>query len=182
MSGGIGLTVADGDLWRTEMTGQGFLSMSEPRGAVQAAVTAVTQELRVSAIPLAAGMVVTNIHWNASVAGTSVTAGWGVLYAKDGTRLGISADDATLFTAAAAFRTAALASTYTVPTTDLYYAGYLVVFTGTAPQISRTASVSNLFDPVGSGKRGAAVMASQTSPPASATFTASGTRIWVGAS
>lgn len=172
------------DRYQDLVTGQGMIAESFNRMSASASqTTTVTQELRGAAVGLRAGDVVTNINFLVAVAGTSYTIGRVGLYKKDGTLLASCANDTTIFTATAGMRTVALSAAYTVPTDDLYYPCYLGVFTGTAAQLMRGTSLSNALAGIGSGAGGGVAQTGQADLPSpSASFTVSGTAIWIAVS
>jgi hypothetical protein len=114
---------------------------SLPLGRLQTTsnLTALTSGVMTSvAIPLQAGDVVTNLTFvsGATAAGTP-TAWWFALYDTSSTPalLRQTADQTTTAWAANTVKTVALATTYTVPTTGVYYAAVMVTAT-TAPTLA----------------------------------------------
>lgn len=163
-------------------TTRGFITESFPGVSNVTTLTLVTGELRGALVGLRAGDVVTNVHFNVTTAGTSVTVGRAGVYSTAGVLLASCANTTTIWTDTAGMRTVALTTPYSVTADGGYFVCFLPVFSGTAPQVSRGASTSNQAVGVNGGVSGAAFQGSQADLPAPATFAASGTVPWIAVS
>lgn len=132
--------------------------------------TPTSGTLRLAAIPLQAGMVITSIGFvsntTALVLGTSPHF-WVALY--DGSRnlLRQSTDNTSAAWAASSALATALSSTYTIPTSGLYYIGLLVAMTGgTMPTVCATNNTSILtgIAPILSGSSTSSLAGSAPDP------------------
>lgn len=170
------------DPYSLKLRASGLIAESCDRTLSPGSFAFTSQSFQGAAIPLMAGQVVTNLHVCVTIAGTNVTVGRLGLYSKAGAVLASCANDTTIWTATAGMRTVQMTAAYTVPADDIYYGCGLAVFTGTAPSIVKGVALSNALAAVGSGSPLGVNQAGQADLPSPATFVASGSEIWVGAS
>jgi hypothetical protein len=110
------------------------------RSAVVGNTSALTTAVMTSvALPLVAGQVVTNLTFvSATTATNTPTNWWFALYSPAGALLRQTADQTSTAWGANTVMTKALATTYTVPTTGVYYAAVMVKAT-TPPTLAGVA-------------------------------------------
>lgn len=160
-----------------------FTARYEPAGALASTLdrrlvnttvlTALTSgTLRLNALYLTAGTVVTSLTFMAGTAGTGVTGRWFALYSGAGNKLRVTADDATTW-ATGATLTLPLASTYTAPTDGIYYAAICEVATTTCTALRGVSGNSNTMGlPPVLAANGSAGLTTASTAPTSTTMTA----------
>lgn len=159
------------------------ISETFPRGisGVGVAIGLTSGLLRMTAIPLQAGQVVTTLG---VMSGTTAAAGsthcWFGLWTPARGLAGVTNDD----TAAAPWasntlKTLALATPYTVPTTGLYYLGCVVV-ASTTPSLTGITSTTQLngLAPILSGTSDAALTDPASAPATAAALTTTATTVY----
>lgn len=120
----------------------GALAETFPRGAganFQALSALTSGTLRMVAIPLLERMPIASIAVTSVGAATTPTNQWFGLFDGNRVALRLTADDTTTAWAGNTTKTLALTSTYTVPTSGLYYIGILVV-AATPPTLAGSSS------------------------------------------
>lgn len=159
----------------------GFISEAYMASNATANFTLVTQQIMGSNIGLLAGDVVTNVHYNHTTQGTSVTLARVGIYDTSATPTLVAscASDTTIVDSAASMKTVPLTTPYTVTETGAYTVCLLAVFTGTAPTITRAAgTVANQLSGVGSGTYRCFVKTSQADLPATISWANSANHFW----
>lgn len=175
------------DRERVNLTARGLISESYPILSAGAGVIPTTGSangsLVGSLIPLVAGDVITNIVVYVTVTGASLTLVKLGLYDKTGVFLKASADVDTSFNSGTGYKVIALSSTYTVTTTDGYYAAYVGFGSGaTGPTLMRGTGTVGTAAAVGSGVRGSMAVASQTDMSGNITPSTAEAAFWFGVS
>lgn len=137
-----------------------------------------------SLVGLYAGEVVSKILFSVTQAGTSTapTHFYGYLASTAGVKLAATADSASSGQlTAAGIGSLSFSSAFTVVTTGVYFAGLLQVgaFAGNALQVSRIGNATGAGQAFGSNPAYAVAQTGQTDIPASFTFSASDTSVWV---
>jgi hypothetical protein len=107
----------------------GDITSSIPRSATENAAGAyiATGVLKMTALALKAGDVVTGLEYAFGAQAVSLTGRWVALFDSARVRLAVSADDATALATNQTFRMAFASGAYTIPTDGLYYAGIVEV-------------------------------------------------------
>ena len=125
-----------------------------PRQLTTGNTAGTTGRLKTGLIYLTAGQVVSNIRFvTATTAGSSLTGTWGGIFTISGTTLTLVAATAqqslstmaatTVFTWPIATIASGSSSTYTVPTSGIYYVGFCI--TGTPPTTVSTTLANGLY-------------------------------------
>lgn len=137
------------------------------RSLASGSINLVSGTLMLTAIPLRAGQVVTNLSFISTGTPAGTPTHWFfALYSQALALLGQTADQVAAAWAANTLKTLALAAPYTVPTTGVYYAGVMVAAT-TPPTIAggptMQAGVSTLV-PLLTGNSSAGLVATAPGP------------------
>lgn len=121
----------------------GAVAETFPRGGTALGTVSVLTSgtLRLVAIALAAGRVVTSITFTSIGAASAPTNQWFGLFSSARVALGLSADDTSTAWGANATKTLALTAPFTVTTSGLHYLG-LMVAAGTPPTLAGITSTS----------------------------------------
>jgi hypothetical protein len=191
LTGGGALT---GDV---TITNPGADSYFKPTGSIRETFTRIgnlpanqgtalaSGQLQFSAILLIAGEVVTSITvLSGSVAAVTPTNQWFGLYDASGNMLRQTSDDTTTAWAALTQKTLSLTSTYTVPTTGLYYVGIMVA-AATVPGllcINGNTTVTFVAPAVCGRDTTHTGLTTPASGPATATISANANQVWAWAS
>jgi hypothetical protein len=166
-------------------------TISREQGAGNTSVSMTTGQLLVCSTSLHAGQVISNITWmTAATAAVTPTHWWYVLLDGSLNLLAVTADQTTAAMAANTVLTLAVAtiasgsaSSYTVPTSGLYYVGVMVT-AGTMPNFMAAPGATTTGG-VAPAKCGTST-GSLTTPPAfpftGAAITAKGANAWAGLS
>lgn len=165
---------------------EGFISQNWWRGYGAASLTPTAQDVRGNLLALRKGDVITNLHYFVNTIGATpgnLTHGQLALFDSTGTRVGITADNATPFTTNS-IKTIAMTATYTVKNDGVFYVanwfdqsaanGIGSTLRGFQPSIA--------FTPVGSGLPLGVLMTGQASMPSTLTLTAALQIGWAGVS
>jgi hypothetical protein len=153
------------------------LAESVPRHIASAVITTGSGALNLIALGLSAGQVVTNLSfYSQGTALDTPTHWWFALYDSAMTLLRQTADQLTAAWPATTKKTLALSSTYTVPTTGLYYAGICVIANNalglagcTNPAAAIAAETPVLCGRSNTGLTGGTAPPTATAPSAAAT-------------
>lgn len=156
----------------------GAMAETAPRAvATLATVSALTSgTLRLVAIALAAGQVVTSVRFTSIGAATTPTNQWFGLFDSSRAALRLTADDTTTAWGANASKTLALSSPYTVATSGLYYLGLMVAAAAvpTLVGISSTSIATGITPILAGNSSDAGLTAPPALPFAAGALTASG--------
>lgn len=160
--GGISLPAAEPAI---KASGQAIVAQTHDRVIAASSLASTSGELRVSAIALVAGQVVTNLLCIVGLAGAGMTHGYLCLYSVANPRLALSADSPTSFQGTGLI-TLAMTVAYTVPATGLYYAGFLGTTGTSMPNIvGVTNGTTAATIAVGTGSAPMTHQTGLTSPP-----------------
>jgi len=144
-----------------------------PVWGANAVYTTVASNMRLTAVYLTAGQQVTNLTFFGIGAGSGLSTAWGGLFTLASgsgssgvtTLVAATATQSISTTSATAFATWALSSPYTVPSTGLYYVGFL--FAGTSPTFPTLAGASSQISAVLNTPRPSAqITTAPATPPA----------------
>jgi hypothetical protein len=159
------------------LAAQGLISQSFDRALAAWPATPHSDQLHLVGVPLLKGQTVSKITVGLAGAGSGVTDGWLVLYDADGNLLARSDDSGTAFESTGLV-TLPMQHPYTVPTSGLYYAGFLTTAT-TEPDFIGTAFPAAGFEgAIGSGDRRSGQEMGQSSPPDTAALS-DGSSTWM---
>lgn len=161
------------------MSGVGLIAETVPRAHVITQQIMIDGTVYFGAIGLSAGDVVTRLSINVTTGATVASLSKVGLYASDGTRLAVSADQGASWESAG-LKTITLTAAYSVVRSDLYYVA-AVSKAAVLPTISRGASNANLSASVNSGMLPWGQQTGQTDLPSPATIASGGVYIpWIG--
>lgn len=168
-----------GDSHEILLAADGLLGANFTRFMIDTVQSVATGTVRYSALPLAAGSVVTKLWYLVSVNATGVTTIKAGLSDKNGNNLASSANVTTAFDADDSYASITLSSPYTVVADTVVFATVLFVGSG-APSLGALAGVAGKGVAIGSGTPLAGFESSQTDLDATATVTVSTVPLWVG--
>lgn len=160
----------------------GLITEPYPRTLHAAGQILIDGTVYLSAVPLRAGDVITNLVVSVSTIGNTLTLSKLGIYDKLGNRLGLTAELGTLFSTSLGQKAAALTSPYTITTSDVYYLA--VVSKGSVlPTLHRGSNNVNIAPAIGTGNILFGSVVSQTDLPSSLTLAvgASPINFWIGA-
>ena len=140
-------------------TGQ---TMSRAEGSESETIAVTSGDLYLAALSLPAGTVVNNLNFVVGSTGsTTVTHNWAVLTTSARVPVAVSADNTTtdltnntVASYAVATTAAGAAASYTVPTSGLYYIGFMIATSMTQPTMfgnTGAASTINAIAPIAGG-------------------------------
>lgn len=164
----------------------GAIADTFDRTAILASQTPVSGTLHMTAIELRAGQIVSN--FSARIGGTGLATGtnqWIGLYDSGGVQLAVTADQAlatitalTGITWPVATIASGAASSYTVPTTGLYYVG-MMLKGGTMPSMAGMAGNTYTLTPYAAATADTAQSSVKAFPFTAAAFTASALTFYI---
>lgn len=159
------------------LAAQGLISESFDRALAAWPAKPQSEQLHLVGVPLLKGQTVSKITVGLAGAGSGVTDGWLVLYDVDGNLLAQSDDSGTAFQSTGLV-TLPMQHAYTVPTSGLYYAGFLTTATTEPDFIGAAFPAAGFEGAIGSGDRRSAQEMSQSSPPDTAALS-DGNSTWM---
>lgn len=133
------------------LAGQGLVSEVFDRGLVVSGITPAADSLRLSGMPLRAGMLITNLVAIVITVGVDMTHTWFALYSPTFALVAQTADTPAVFQSPDV-RSLALTAPVVVPTSGLYYAAMLGSTATSMPQLVGTYATADSFLGIGAGQ------------------------------